>query len=139
MILEELNGKKLLRTFTWFYYRNSSCVFEFEEEMSVYIWNANIELLTKYTDLLQFLDKRLLSDHSYTEDFYKKRTALEEYSRQVFGSVEDVYKKYPDIVSVDCTECVWREYYKSKERCGECWALKWNSKDPQILEVIDCV
>lgn len=139
MTLEELDGKKLIRIFKWFYYRNSSYLFEFEDQLSVSIWAGNTKLFTKYDDLLLFLDNQELSDVFYTEKYYRKRSALEEYSREVFGSVKAVYKKYPKVVSVDCTQCIWRKYYKSKKRCRNCWALQWNSDNPKTLEVINVV
>lgn len=122
MILEELNGKKLLRVFEWFDWRSVEQVFEFEGGLSVYIWEGDTQLFTKHTDLLQFLDTKKLSDIFYDDHFYRKRTALEEYSRQVFGKVEETYKKYPNIVSVDCTKCIWKERSHHKQQCRNCWA-----------------
>ena len=136
MILEELNGRKLVRVFEWFFYSSSTQIFEFKGGWSVFMGAGGPTLFHSYTDMLQFLDKEKLSDIFYRERFYIKRTALEEYSRQVFGRVQNVYEKYPDAVSADCTECVWRKSYASEKQCKSCWALKWNSDDPQIIEVI---
>lgn len=139
MILEKLNGRKLVRVFEWFLCRSSTQLFEFEDSWSVCVGDGDPELFHSYTDMLQFLDKRGLSEYFYQEKFYVKRTALEEYSRQVFGRVQDVYEKYPNIVSADCTECVWKKYHVSEKQCKSCWALKWNSDNPQIIEVINKV
>lgn len=128
MILEELNNKKLLRIFEWFFYGDKTQIFEFEGGFSVHICSGQTELFKSYTELLKFLDEEELSKYFYTDNEYKKRTALEEYSWQVFGGVKEVYKKYSDIISIRCSDCIWFKHHKSIKRCANCWVLKHNEK-----------